>query len=478
VKDEAAVTAAVSDLVASVRALRASFAGTIIVALPPYPSTPVFDLLDLQQSSTGGALHRRVLDSFSAEMDKIGRVRLLDLHSLMLRTGVENAFDPRTCALYRQPWTTAFWARIGEHLGRIISAETRPAKKCIVLDCDNTLWGGIVGEDGIGGIALGSEFPGSAFCAFQEHLLHLRARGVLLAVASKNNKEDVAEVFDRHDAMVLKKSHISVFEVHWESKVDSIRRIAKTLNIGTDAIVFVDDSAKEIAEVQERLPEVACVQAPEEVADHPFILCGRDFFDLPEITGEDRARADMMTAEAERRALKETMSEAEFKAALGVEMTVFRADRQHIARITQLINKTNQFNLTTRRRTQDEVEALAGAKTHAVLGMTLKDRYGDYGLVGVAILEKRGDVCLIDTLLMSCRVLGRGAEEAFLAALALAAAGMGCTHIEGRYIPTQKNAMVKDFYAARGFAAQGDVFISEVSAIPPCPMHIRTACEF
>ncbi len=479
-EDTRGLLEAIADFAASIRALRGSFSGTIVVSVPPYPADPVMDATDLEQPVRGAALHRRAVEAWTNHMQEIGRIRLLDLGALENKVGADAARDPRKWFLYRQPWTEKFWALAGRQLGRVIAAETKSPKKCIVLDADNTLWGGIIGEDGLVGIALGEDFPGSAYRAFQKHVLHLKQKGVLLAIASKNNEADFFEVLDKHDAMVLRRGDIAVFQVHWNSKVDSIRHIAKTLNIGTDALVFIDDSAKEIAEVRERLPEVVCLQAPEEAADLPGLLADCDLFDFAEITDEDRHRTDMVVAEGARQKLQEKLSEADFKASLGLEMTVFDARRQHIARVTQLINKTNQFNLTTVRRAQDEVEALARSPLHRVIGMELKDKYGDYGLVGVAILAKEGKTCVIDTLLMSCRVLGRDVETAFIALLAEQAAGAGCGVMAGKYIPTPKNAMVKDLYQKHGmvYDAARDVWTLPLSAAAPVPPHMRVTKVF
>ncbi len=479
-EDPAALLEALDAFAAAVRDLRENFAGTVIVSIPPYPSTAAFDPSSLDQPAFGAALHARAVERWISRMQQISRIKLLDLGALERKLGTDAAQDPRKWFLYRQPWTEAFWHAAGRQLGRIVAAETRSAKKCIVLDADNTLWGGIIGEDGMEGIALGEDFPGSAYRAFQKHLLHLKNKGVLLAVASRNNEADFFEVLDTHDAMVLKRGDFAAFQVHWKAKVDSIRTIAKTLNIGTDAMVFIDDSAKELAEVQERLPEVVCLHAPGDAADLANLLVGSDLFDLAEVTEEDKKRTGMIIAETARRELQDTVSEEDFKASLGLEMTVFAAQKQHIARVAQLINKTNQFNLTTRRRRQDEVEKLAGDPRCRVIGMELKDKYGDYGLVGVAILEKKETTCVIDTLLMSCRALGRDAETAFIGVLAEQAAALGCKTIEGCYIPTAKNAVVKGFYQKHGmtFDAARDVWTMPSTATADLPAHIRVTRIF
>jgi FkbH-like protein len=392
----------------------------------------------------------------------------------MLSLGTKHAHDSRKWLLYRQPYTETFWQEIGRLLGRILAAEKISPKKCIALDLDNTLWGGIIGEDGLQGIQLGDDFPGKAYRDFQQTLVCLKKKGVLLAVASKNNPEDVYEVFDKHDAMILSRKDFAALEIHWDSKVESIRRVAKKLNIGLDSIIFVDDNAKEIGEISERLPDVTCVVVPEELAELSDLFAETDFFDFAEITDEDRRRTEMMAADSARLEIQEAMSEEEFRKSLNLKIEVFAAQKQHLARVTQLINKTNQFNLTTVRRTQDEVEELVGSKDALVLGMDIKDKYGDYGLVGVTILKKKAKSCVIDTLLMSCRVLGRGAEETLIAKLAEAAKSLGCDEIRGRYIATSKNAMVKDFYRRFNFRhePQNDEWFLRITEAPRMPENI------
>jgi FkbH-like protein len=476
--------AAIGDLLREVKGfadavagLRKKFGGTLIVSTLPYPSMPGFELSEMGQASAGGLAFKAVSQFWTQEIAKLERVRLFDLHGLMLNAGLKQVHDARKWQLYRQPYTEAFWADIGRMLGRMIAAEKVSPKKCVVLDLDNTLWGGVIGEDGLGGIELGDDFPGKAYRDFQRYLTHLKSKGVMLAVASKNNPEDAYEVFDKHDAMILTRKDIAAFEIHWESKVESIKRVAKKLNIGLDALVFVDDNPKEIGEVTERLPDVTCITVPEELAYLPGILADTDLFDFAEVTDEDRRRTEMLQADGIRQQAQDAMSEEDFRKSLNLKIDVFAAQKQHLARVTQLINKTNQFNLTTVRRTQDEVEALAEAKDALVLGMDIKDKYGDYGLVGVSILRKQNKACIIDTLLMSCRVLGRGAEATFIAKLAEAAKSLGCDEMRGKYIATQKNAMVKDLYQRFGFRhdAASDEWAVKLAEAPKTPAHIDAA---
>jgi FkbH-like protein len=454
--------------------LRQQFKGTLIVSTPPYPCAPGFEILELGQAVAGMSAFNAMSQCWIKALSRLERVRLLDLHGLMLNIGMKEAHDVRKWQLYRQPYTESFWQEIGRMAGRIIAAETRSPKKCIALDLDNTLWGGIIGEDGLHGIQLGEDFPGRAYRDFQRHLRYLKTRGVLLAIASKNNPEDAYEVFDKHDAMILSREDFAAIEIHWDSKVESIKRVARKLNIGLDSIVFVDDSSKEIGEINERLPDVTCITVPEELADLPGLLNETDLFDFPEITDEDRKRTEMMLADNVRSEIQETMSEEEFRKSLNLRIEVFAAQKQHFARVTQLINKTNQFNLTTVRRTQDEVEELAASKDALVLGMDIKDKYGEYGLVGIAILRKQDKICLIDTLLMSCRVLGRGAEDTFVAKLAEAAKILECSEMRGKYVPTAKNGMVKDLYKRFNFSydSQSDEWVAPLSDVPKAPEHI------
>jgi len=443
-------------LAAAIATLRQKFSGTLIVSTPPYPSTARFELAELHQANRAGSVYAALLGHWLQALAKIERIQVFDLHGLLMEQGYKLSSDARKWYLYRQPYTDPLLGRLGAQLARIIEAQTRSRKKCVVIDCDNTLWGGILGEDGVQGIELGEDFPGSGYRDFQKSLLCLKDAGIFLTIASKNNPEDVDEVFAQNDAMVLTKDDISVFQVHWRSKVESIVAIAKELNIGLDSIVFVDDSGKEIGEVRERLPEVSCLLVPEELAELPDLLRGTDLFDAAEYTAEDRERVAMMATEQQRADFSTDLSEDEFLESLELRVDVFEAEPRHMARVTQLINKTNQFNLTTIRRTGDEVAAIATDANAKVMAMEVGDRFGDYGLVGVAVLQRANNTAWdIDTLLMSCRVLGRGVETAFIAMLVDTLRQSGATSIAGRYLPTKKNQQVEGLYAAHGFS-QGD----------------------
>lgn len=467
----------------AIAGLRGRFSGTVVVSTPPYPALGSFDVRDLGQYERGRAVYQHLVDIWNKALEPLEGVRTFDLAGLVMSAGFEAAHDARKWYLYRQPYTETFSFCIGQMIARIVAAGKISAKKCLVLDADNTLWGGIIGEDGLGGIEIGNDFPGLAFRDFQKYALHLQKQGVMLAIASKNNEEDVLEVLDKHDAMILRREHFSAMEINWSSKVEGIRNIAQKLNIGTDSLVFVDDNKKEIGEINERLPEVTCFLVPEELAEFPSLLRNSGLFDIGEVTKEDRERTKMMAQEAIRNQAAHEVSEEEFRAALGLKVKVFEVQAQHLARTTQLINKTNQFNLTTIRRTQEEVKALCEDQNSVVLATEIEDRYGEYGLVGVAILRRGGEggVWDIDTLLMSCRVLGRGADTAFLAQILEAAAKYGAERVRGRYIPTQKNRMVEDLYPRHGFQSCEEVglfYLNLATKSIQVPGYIETNLTF
>ena len=433
--------------------LREEYSGSLIVSTPPYPSLPSYDPREpATASNRGPKIHGLLSQHWREGIAQIGRIQEFDLHGLLQQVGYDASRDPRTWYLYKQPYSNAFLSQLACQLSRCLISLYKGAKKCVVVDCDNTLWGGVVGEDGIAGIEIGDDFPGSAFRDFQKYLLHLRTQGIVVAVASKNNPQDVFEIFDKHESMVLKREHITEFQVHWDSKVESILAIARALNISTDAMVFIDDNPKEVDEVRKRLPEVRCYVVPEELAFLPQLLLGEGLFDTYATTREDRLRADMFRVEQVRKEQLGTMDEREFMASLGLIVNFFEAEHQHLSRITQLINKTNQFNLTTIRRSHDEVIQLCDAEDSRIYAIDVSDRYGDYGLVGCAILRLGcPDELLIETLLISCRALGRGIENIFLDQLAAEAAALGAKRLLGEYRPSLKNSQVMDFYKNRGF---------------------------
>ena len=341
----------------------------------------------------------------------------------------------------------------GDLLGRLLGALRGRSAKCLVLDLDNTLWGGVIGDDGLEGIVLGQGSPaGEAHAALQRYARQLARRGVILAVCSKNDYENAVAPFDAHPEMILRRDDIACFVANWQDKATNLRQIAQTLQIGLDALVFVDDNPAERRLVRAELPQVAVPELPEDPAGYVGCLAEAGYFEAIDLTAEDGARTAQYRANAEREALRQTATDLD-SYLRGLEMRLVWSpfDVAGLKRITQLINKTNQFNLTTERRTEPQVMALLEDPAVITLQLRLTDVHGDNGMIGVLIGCVEGQALRIDTWLMSCRVLGRGVEDTALNLLCKQALERGCTRLEGTYRPTPKNAMVRELYSRFGF---------------------------
>jgi FkbH-like protein len=437
------------ELTAAVTAIREGWHGTLILGTFPPPTTPEFDVLHLDR--LGVLFFERASAFWREAIAAVDGVRLLDVCALANDFGMRHAFDPRMWYLYHQPFSEQFLFELGNYAARLISATCRASGKCAVVDCDNTVWGGIIGEDGLDGIQLGHEFPGSAYRDFQNLLLQWRRQGVFLAVCSKNNPEDVRQVFRHHRAMVLRESDISAWAVDWRPKSEQLTQIAKDLNIGTDALVFFDDSPYEIAEVLAQHPKVQCIKIPS--APELIVSVARRAmpFDKVEITKDDRSRVERYTVELRRDELRQSLPIGEFIRTLGLRVDTVHAGTDNLVRITQLINKTNQFRLTDVRLTEDQVRTMVQSPDYIVRAAEVRDKFGEYGVTCVGILERRSRDWHISVFLLSCRVLGRGVETCFLADLASEVLARGGSRMTAEFIPTGRNAIAADFLDRHGF---------------------------
>ncbi len=342
----------------------------------------------------------------------------------------------------------------GDQMGRMLAAMRGGSRKCLVLDLDNTIWGGVVGDDGVEGLVLGQgSSDGEAFVAMQRYARRLSERGVLLAVCSKNDERNALAAFAEHPEMVLRREDILCFVANWEDKARNLRHIAETLNIGLDALVFADDNPAERDLIRRELPMVAVPELPEDPAEYVTCLADAGYFEALHLTEEDTKRAGQYRANVEREALRETATDmAGYLQALRMELVWSAFDAVSLPRLVQLVNKTNQFNLLTRRYTDAELAALIDDEQVVTLQMRLTDMYGDNGVIAVVIGRRMEDNALeIETWLMSCRVLGRTIEEATLNLLVDVARKHGCTRLVGRYRPTAKNGMVSQHYRRLGF---------------------------
>ena len=372
----------------------------------------------------------------------------------LLKASVGAAHDLRYWFMFKSPLTQPFLSAWAEVLSQIISSSRGGQKKVLVLDCDNTLWGGICGEDGLSGIKLGPlEYPGIVFWTFQQQLLDLQRNGVLLALCSKNNESDVLEVLDDHPASVLRRHHLSAWRVNWRDKATNLVELADELRLGLDAFVFIDDNPVELELVRQALPMVDTLAVPTKLYELPSVLADYNRFAGLIRTEEDAARTSQYSAERERARLSVAFgSHDEFLESLQLEATIGEAVPEELTRVAQLTQKTNQFNLSTRRYSESEIERMHQSPQSAVMVMRVRDRFGDYGLTGVVLLASHEGHGVIDTFLMSCRVLGRRLEEALLdQAVAHLQRRWQCTDVTTEYVASAKNQQVAGFYSSRGF---------------------------
>jgi FkbH-like protein len=381
-------------------------------------------------------------------------VRICDLEFLASRIGGLQAADPRGWFESKQPGSPALLFELAREAAHLLASLKRAPKKVLVLDLDNTLWGGVVAEDGLEGIELGDTSPrGEAFKAFQKYLASLKQRGVLLAVCSKNDYAQAVQPFEQHPEMVLRLADIVSFKANWEPKSENLRRLAPELNLGLDSFVFVDDNPAEIDIVRQFVPEVTTILLGPDPSEYVSQLQDCRLFEPGNLTAEDAERTRQYQAEAGRKALEATVTDMDsYLNSLAMEGSLSEFTAVDAPRLSQLINKSNQFNLTTRRRSEAEVLAVMNHPDFTGFSMRLQDRFGDHGLISIVIGQQVDGTMKIDTWLMSCRVLKRQVEEEVLNELARLAKGRGCHRLQGIYLPTAKNRMVRDFYGRMGFA--------------------------
>jgi len=448
---EQAVSAAI-DYVSSLAAgVRDNLKATCILQTLVPPSDPVFGAFDTRVPGSP----RAMIESFNARLlqDVVRDSDLVvDAAFLASKVGLDLWNDARGWHKAKLPASLDSTPLYAEHICRLLGAARGKARKCLVLDLDNTLWGGVIGDDGIDGISLGqNSAAGEAFVAFQRFILDLRRRGVILAVCSKNEEANARLPFRDHPEMVLKEDHIAVFTANWSDKANNIREIAATLNIGTDSLVFLDDNPVERGQVREVLPEVAVPELTDDPADYIGLLADAGYFEAIALSGEDLVRADFYLANAQRVSLQKVGNLEEYLGSLGMIATISPFNAVGRLRIAQLINKSNQFNLTTRRYSENEVEAFEKDPNKFCLQIRLADRFGDNGMISVVIFDKGPEEWSCDTWLMSCRVLGRRVEEMVLSIVSEAAQNAGATFLKGTYIATKKNGMVAEHFARLGF---------------------------
>jgi FkbH-like protein len=385
-------------------------------------------------------------------------VRIIDVAGLAARYGVRRWFDPVAWNHAKQPFAYDAMPLFVQSVAAALATSCVSPSKCLVLDLDNTLWGGVVADDGLEGIALGQgSSQGEAYLEFQRYLLSLRQRGLLLAVCSKNQESIAREVFEKHDEMVIKLSDISVFVANFTPKAENIVEIAKRLNIGLDSLVFIDDNPVERDQMRQFRPEVKVIEMPSDPSQYVAALEDSFFFEASSLTDEDLSRADAYAANDRRAELAAQITDLKaFLKSLEMTATISPYGHPHLERVTQLINKSNQFNLCTVRYTQAELEAIAQDKTWITVMIRLQDRFGDNGLVSAIHGQLQDGILFIRNWVMSCRVLDRGVEQLAINQVVEEARKQGCKIIQGTYIPTAKNALVSEHYRKLGFELLAD----------------------
>jgi FkbH-like protein len=388
----------------------------------------------------------------SAVCRSISDCAFFDVDHLAARYGRARWRDNRMFLASRLPISSDAFSIYAHGLVRSLSALYRAPRKVLCTDLDNTLWGGVLGEEGPEGIATGSAYPGNCYLEYQKYLKQLSARGILLAIVSKNNEADVREAFQLRSAdIALTLDNFVGLKISWDDKAKAIRELSEELSLGLDSFVFVDDNPVECEAIRQQLPDVAVISAP---VEEPWrlveILSQQSFFDAAVVTDDDLNRVNEYKAQAQRAVLENAASNRdEFLASLEIVCTFQSALQAPLARAVQLLAKTNQFNVTTRRHSAAEVEDFAANGQAWVI--RVRDRFGDAGVVGLALARNQGDACYIDSFLLSCRVIGRGIETALLAFIAENAQRTGATRILGEFIPTKKNAPSASFYADHSF---------------------------
>ncbi len=387
-------------------------------------------------------------------LDAAAGFDLLALDDQTAINGVAAWHDPLLWHKAKQEISPLAGAYYGDLVGRLLAARQGRSGKCLVLDLDNTLWGGVIGDDGLEGIRLGQGSPqGEAFLAVQRYALGLARRGIILAVCSKNDEANALLPFEQHPEMILKRTDISCFVANWNDKASNLREIARQLNIGLDALVFVDDNPFERNIVRRELPMVAVPELPDDPAFFPEFISAAGYFEALHLTQEDLERTQLYQANSKREQMRASATDMDsYLRSLEMELFWSPFDRIGLQRIVQLINKTNQFNLTTKRYTESDVLKFMENPRAFTLQLRLTDRFGDNGIIGIviALLDRKGNA-LIDTWLMSCRVLGRGVEEATLGLIIDESRRLGAEQLIGEYRPTEKNDMVKDHFLKLGF---------------------------
>ena len=438
-----------------------------------------------------GSYANKVVSSFTFQVRKLNyelmqlsqqfpNLFICDIAGLQNKFGRDFMFAPNVYTSTEMVLSIDALPYVSSRVMDIVCAVKGQFKKCLILDLDNTIWGGVIGDDGIEGIQLGHGLGiGKAFTEFQMWVKKLKQRGIIICVASKNNEETAKEPFEKHPDMVLKLDDIAVFQANWETKVDNIRTIQSILNIGFDSMVFLDDNPFERNMVRDNIPGITVPELPEDPAEYLEYLYSQNLFETASYSNLDKDRTKQYQVEAQRVSLSKTFTnEADFLKSLNMVSTVSSFTKFNTPRVAQLSQRSNQFNLRTVRYTDADIEALANDPDVIDLSFTLEDKFGDNGLIAVVIMKSIDkETLFVDTWFMSCRVLKRGMENFTLNTMVEAAKAKGHKKILGEYLPTPKNKMVELHYPNLGFekveGAETAQYVLNVDAYQPRECYIK-----
>ncbi len=429
--------------------------GTLLVANFPASARPAFGVADLNEEYGETEFFLDLNLDLLRRFKGHSRVQVFDADRLASQFGKDRLLDPRMYYLAKMEWSPAFLGCVAGELVRHARAARGQARKCIVLDLDNTLWGGVVGEDGPAGVKIGQGDPeGEAFLDFHHRLKALQAQGVLLALCSRNNPGDVHELFDSRPDIPLKLDDFAAVEISWEPKHEGLKKIAAALNLGTESLVFVDDNPAETSLIQQMLPEVKTVLLPPDPAELGAVLDRLTDFERTAVLEEDARKTAQYRENRQREELRTAAGGdlGAYLSSLRTELAITRAKRDDLPRIHQLFTKTSQFNLTTPRYTPAEIERFIASPICELWMARARDRFGDLGAIGLMLLKRDGRIVYIDSFLMSCRVMGRGLETALMNHLKHRLMDEpGHLELRGRYLPTARNKPAETFYEDQGF---------------------------
>ncbi len=387
-------------------------------------------------------------------------IYLFDLNGFITRYGENNVFDYHKYFFGDIRISFDYLPYLANDLMSYVKAFLGLSKKCIVLDLDNTLWGGVIGEDGYDGIQLGPTPPGNAFIEFQKRLLALHERGIILVINSKNNYDDAIQVIKNHPFMILREKHFASMRINWIDKVTNMKDIASELNIGLDSMVFFDDDPVNREFIQTHIPEILTANIDNDPAIYAQILMNMNDFELLQITEDDSKRGGMYLEEKNRKNLMDSTTLDDFLKQLEIKAEIKNVDQSSLSRISQLSLKTNQFNLTTKRYQEEDIQKFSQDKKMIVSGIRVKDKFGDNGITGVYIIKKNNNKeWFIDTFLLSCRVIGRGIEDVMMANILKQAKQEGVEKVKAQFIPTQKNNPSSNFLPSYGFTQDDNYWV-------------------